>query len=819
MNAERAIDDCWPSAALPGHVAVVFDAEGRVISGTPHASRLSGYAPGQLVGDRSVSTSGASDAVAALFERSRRREHVPAHAVTQVLGDGSEIEIELSSSPLLDAEDRLEGVVVVLRDTTGQRSLEGELASTQARLRDMLEASGALVWDLDLVSGVPTWWVAGGREPVPGAAGEEPPAELAPSAHRSPAALPDASDRERVLAAAVAALEGADRLAATHRVDMSDGSARWFTLTAEVVADATGAPVRMQGMALDVTREHEALERLRLHSQHSQELVVRLRIGRRLAFEYVSPACVFFTGYTQQEMYEDGIAYALGAVEPAMLAQIQQDVLDGSLDGRSYEFPTRRKDGSVLWVRASVRQRIDDGGDLILEIAVRDIGRTKALELEVSKLRLTDVLTGVASRQALEEQWPLLRERARAGGSWTAVAHVDIDRFGLVNSGLGIAAGDDLLRAVARRLTETVVEGDLVVRLGSDDFVVVASGIDTRLAALAVAGRLANAFHEPVRCAGRDTFVSVSVGASIVPAAPWTAADGLDVRLAEADVAMRVVKHRGGNGIEVFAEEMRIEARDKVELLAALRDGVETDQFVLHYQPIVDLTTAAVVGAEALVRWAHPTRGLLAPAEFIGLAEETGWIVPIGAWVVEHACSVATTWPKVLGSKVKVAVNLSARQLNSVDLVGAVAAALDRSGLDASDLILEITETAFIHDFDAAVWTLRRMGDLGVHLALDDFGTGYSSLAYLVQLPIDRVKIDRSMVSGLRTNPHSQAVVAGIVGMADALGIGTIAEGVESVEQLAALRDLGCNLAQGYYFSRPLPCEAIAELLRATPSW
>jgi diguanylate cyclase (GGDEF)-like protein/PAS domain S-box-containing protein len=717
--------------------------------------------------------------------------------------------------------------------------------SVDARVEKILQTFGALVWDVDLDSGQSTWWVGGRDEPE---SGEEPvvgdtpalgdgalPISGATSDARGAGGAAQAdrtamgstrrlaplgpTDRERVVAAALAALEGRDRIEVTRRVELSDGTARWFDMSMEISAGPDGAGARVLGTALDVTCTEEALDRLRLHSQHSEELVVRVRVGARLAFEYVSPASLFFTGYSPRELYDNGIAYALNAVEPATLAAIQHDGMLGSLDGKTYEFPTRRKDGSVLWVRASLREHVDESGDLLLEITVRDIGQTRALELEVSKLRLTDTLTGVSSRQALEESWPQLREQARAAGTWTVISHVDVDRFGLVNSGLGIAAGDELLRAVARRLIETVGDGDLVVRLGSDDFVVVVTGAASRVAALGVAAQLAGAFREPVRSSGHGTFVSVSVGASVIPAAPWSRADGLDVRLAEAEVAMRVVKQRGGNGIEVFADEMRTEARDKVELLAALRDGIETGAFVLHYQPLVDMRTMGVVGAEALVRWTHPTRGLLSPAEFVGMAEETGWIVPIGAWVVEHACAAATQWPQVLGQKVKVAVNLSARQLNSVDLVGAVGAALSRCGLDPGDLILEITETAFIHDFEAAIWTLRRMGDLGVHLALDDFGTGYSSLAYLVQLPIDRVKIDRSMVAGLRTNPHSRAVVAGIVGMAEALGIEVIAEGVERPDQVEALRSLGCSLAQGYYFARPLPLRDIVALLDGEVPW
>ncbi|MDA8290699.1 MAG: EAL domain-containing protein [Actinomycetota bacterium] len=792
------------------YAALVFDEGGRLVSATPPGWRLAGYGASPAHGGAARRR---VDPVAALVERSRRLERVAPHIATCALDDGSEVEVELSSAPLLSSSGRLQGVVVVLCSLHVRRTAA---PATPSRLRGILEASGALVWELDLASRTATWWAGGGSARPPertegtGSTG---------LASRRRVAFFGPGDRERVLGSALAAMESGSGLGGTHRVTMSDGSERWFALTAELLPDRTGKPARMQGMALDVTGEHEARDLLRLHSQHSQELVVRVRIGSRLAFEYVSAACEHFTGYRADELYEAGIPYALGAVDPVTVARMREDLRSGSLDGKSYEFPTRRRDGAVLWVRAHVRQMTDDFGDVLLEMTVRDVGQRRALEIEVARLRLTDMLTGAASRQALEERWQPLRDRALTSGSWTAVVHVDVDRFGLVNSGLGISAGDELLRSVARRLEESVEDPDLVVRLGSDDFVVVTAGTGSRDEAVAFVERIFAAFGEPVRTSGRRTFVAVSVGASVVPPRAWREDDGLDVRLAEADAAMRVVKARGGNGLEVFAEEMRTEARDKVEILAALGDAVEAEEFVLHFQPIVDIRTGSVTAAEALVRWRHPTRGLLAPREFVGLAEETGWIVPIGGWALERACSVAVGWPASAGRRVKVAVNLSARQLGSVDLVGSVAASLGRTGIDPDDLVLEITETALIQDFDAAVWTLRRMGDLGVHLALDDFGTGYSSLAYLVQLPIDRVKIDRSMVAGLQTNPHSRAVVAGILGMTDALGIETIAEGVENTEQLDALRALGCTLAQGYHFSEPIPEPAIDRLLRADPPW
>ncbi len=666
-------------------------------------------------------------------------------------------------------------------------------------LREVLDGIGGMAWELDAATGELLWWLP----------------ELEP-----PDVIRGVAEAARAALAGAGALVGAgggppretDRVGWLEKVTRGDGTARWHLVSAEAVDGPGGEGVRTRGIALDAGSLHAELERLRYHNEHCGELYVRIRTGAALGFEFVSGACQYFTGYSVEEFYESGIAYLLGAVEPTTVSRIQRELMSGSIGGRSIDFPSRRRDGSLLWVRAAFHESFDETGARVLDATIKDIGAERALELEVAKLKLTDTLTGVSSRQALEEQWPLLRERARQAQSWMALAHVDVDRFGLVNSALGIVAGDALLRAVARRLAEWVNDAGLVVRLGSDNFVVLVSDAPSRQAAIAAVEQLVDAFLDPLPGAQGSSFVTVSLGGSVLAPGPWTD-DALDVRLAEAEVAMRAAKRRGGNGAEIFAEAMRTEARGKVELLADLREAAAADQFVLHYQPIVDLPTRTVVAAEALVRWAHPVRGLLSPSQFIPLAEEHGLIDSVDRWVVERACAEAAQWPEVAGSRVKVAANLSARELNSPGLVAGVASAVERSGLDAADLVLEITETAFVHDFDAAVWTLRRMTDLGVHLALDDFGTGYSSLAYLAQLPIDRVKIDRAMVIGLPADAHCRAVVAGIVGMADALGLEAIAEGVETAGQLVDVRELGCHAAQGYYLSRPLPSDGFRDLL------
>ncbi|MDA8298261.1 MAG: bifunctional diguanylate cyclase/phosphodiesterase [Actinomycetota bacterium] len=465
-------------------------------------------------------------------------------------------------------------------------------------------------------------------------------------------------------------------------------------------------------------------------------------------------------------------------------------------------------------MRTEIRVVEGEHGEDVLEVTAVDVHQTKLIELEVSRLLLIDALTGLASRRGLEQAW---EERCAEGAArmageaeaeppqaWAVLAQIDIDRFGVVNAGLGMVAGDEMLRVIGERLRALAGEGATVARMGADDFVVLVSGLATMADAYALAVQLVGSGAEPVRIGVRDVYSTVSVGATLLEQRAFGSGARLDEHLAEAHVALRAAKARNGNCVELFAEGMRAAAQSNIETHSALRHGIEARQFVLHYQPIVDLETREVVGAEALVRWQHPTRGLLLPSEFIPLAEETGAIVELGDYVIEEACRAAARWPAGPRGELTVAVNLSARQLLSPELVTRISRALESSGLAPERLVLEITETSVIYDLDGAGWTLRLLAEMGVHFALDDFGTGYSSLAYLVQLPIDRVKVDRSLVAGLPRTSGSQAVIAGVVGMTRAMGFHVIAEGVETEDQIDALNGLACHLAQGFLFSPPV---------------
>jgi diguanylate cyclase (GGDEF)-like protein len=386
----------------------------------------------------------------------------------------------------------------------------------------------------------------------------------------------------------------------------------------------------------------------------------------------------------------------------------------------------------------------------------------------------------------------------------TAVLFLDLDRFKWINDSLGHAAGDELLVKVAARLAEAIRPGDSVARFGGDEFVILCDDLDGDWEALGIAQRVNAALGTHFSVEGRDITVTASLGIATTGQSSAYTADSL---LRDADAAMYRAKERGRNRIEAFQGGMRARAVERLEVETDLRRALERDELRVYYQPVVRLAGAAMLGVEALVRWQHPERGLMAPAEFIPVAEETGLIQPLGAYVLGESCRQVAVWNRAHPDRapLSVAVNLSARQMSAADLTRLVITALNDSGLDPGLLCLEITESVLMEDVSASRNVLQSLKELGVRLGIDDFGTGYSSLLYLRRFPVDFLKVDRSFVSGLGENSEDGAIVAGVLGLAHALGVGAIAEGVEQPEQADKLALMGCEQAQGYLWSRPLP--------------
>lgn len=463
-------------------------------------------------------------------------------------------------------------------------------------------------------------------------------------------------------------------------------------------------------------------------------------------------------------------------------------------DRRVYEL----SDGRVIQVS---RQATPDKGWVA---TYEDVTERRRSQERLSHMARHDALTGLPNRVLFREHMDSVLPRVRRGSS-AAVLYLDLDGFKGVNDTLGHPAGDELLRMVARRLGDNTRETDLVARLGGDEFAIIQVDAEQPTEAGSLADRLVDVLRTPFDIQGQMVEIGTSIGIVVADAKASTP----DELLRNADIALYRAKAEGRGTWRFFEAGMDVEIQQQRALEADLRRALAEEQFEVHYQPLIEAHNQALAGFEALVRWRHPARGMVSPAEFIPLAEEMGLIRAIGAWVLIRACTDAAGWPE----HVKVAVNLSPVQFAGGHLVQEVEQALAASGLGASRLELEITESVLLQDNDATLGLLHRLRDLGVRISMDDFGTGYSSLSYLRRFPFDKIKIDQSFVRNLAREKGGIEIVRAVVGLGKALGMDVLAEGVETVEQLGILQVEGCNQLQGYLFSKPQPLQDVAGII------
>lgn len=478
----------------------------------------------------------------------------------------------------------------------------------------------------------------------------------------------------------------------------------------------------------------------------------------------------------------------------------------------SYEEEARDKSGEM---RAYVvtKAPLRDGADRVIAVLTTalDITERKKAESHLVHLAHHDALTGLANRTLLQERVRAEIARARRGDRYFALHLIDLDRFKSVNDALGHHRGDELLKAVAGRLREIVRETDAVARLGGDEYAVLQTGVRSAEDATAFAERLIAAIGEPFRVADQDIVVGASLGLVLYPGD----GDDTDELIKNADIAMYRAKSEERNAYRAFRADMVTAAREGITLENDLRRAIANREFELHYQPQIDLRTGRIVGAEALVRWRHPKRGLVRPLDFLPFAEETGIIIPINEWVMREACREAKSWQAQGLPRLRVGVNLSPVQFRKQNMRALVIDILTQSTLEPELLELEITETILMQNAESVAEELSDLRRLGVSFAIDDFGTGYSSLAYVKKFPVDRLKIDQGFVRNMKSNPHDAAIVRAIVNLGHSLGIEVIAEGVDSRDQVALLRAEGCEEAQGFLFSPALPAAEFVALVRA----
>jgi diguanylate cyclase (GGDEF)-like protein/PAS domain S-box-containing protein len=559
----------------------------------------------------------------------------------------------------------------------------------------------------------------------------------------------------------------------------------------------------------------ESEERFRSLVQNSSDVISIT--GEDLIARYHSPAIESLlgihpdagVGMNIEELVRDEDIAAFQAMCGEVLAE---PGATGSLEGRM-----RHSNGSARDVEVWATNSLEVSNVAGLVFNIRDITERKeaereraALEQQLAYQAFHDPLTGLANRVLFKDRIDHALSRCARNKEEIAVLFLDLDNFKSTNDTLGHDAGDYMLRAAAERLHSCLRDSDTIARFGGDEFAILLEGIDDERTVYVVAQRLVESMKQPFDLDNRQMLSSASVGVAF----SGRRGEGAEELLANADVAMYAAKSQGKSCIETYRPDMRRSLIKRMDLETGLRRAVQNGEFVLHYQPIVDVEDGHITGLEALVRWNDPDRGMIPPGEFIPLAEETGLILPMGKWVLEQACAQATMWRRRYHDfDLKISVNISARQFQQPTFVSEVDEILRLTQLPPGSLVLELTESILVQDSSVAVRKISDLKELGVQLALDDFGTGYSSLSYLRAFPIDVLKIDKSFIDGVAKGVEESALARAIVQIGDTLCLRTVAEGIESEEQALELRSLGCGEGQGFFFARPLDSDAIESLL------
>ncbi|MEO7106136.1 MAG: EAL domain-containing protein [Rhodoferax sp.] len=612
---------------------------------------------------------------------------------------------------------------------------------------------------------------------------------------------------------------GDDRWNGDVQSTRKDGSVYWERQVVSALRDASGLRTHLVIVKEDVSdrklRRADYAQTRHLHERALASSSNGVMITRSDADDhsivYVNPAFERITGYGADEVMglEGRFLVRDDLAQPDLehIRSALREKREGSATLRNY-----RKDGSLFWNELHIAPVQDLAGSTTTHFVsiINDISERVRYQHALEYQANHDSLTGLANHNLLNDRIEQAVAWAKRHGHVMGVMLLDLDHFKLINDASGHSAGDALLKEVAQRLLACVRETDTVARLGGDEFVIILTDLPQPDDVDQIAEKILSTLSRPAEVAGRDVFVTASIGVSLYP----RDGDHGEILLRYADMAMYRVKEHGRNSVRQYAPEMGTTAISRLDMEGAMRRGLERGEFVLHYQPKIDLTTQNVVGAEALLRWQHPQIGMVHPIEFIRLAEETGLILPLGEWVLAEACRQQVLWAKQGLPQLKIAINMSARQFRQEELAERIADVFVSTGADPSLVILELTESMVMHDVDSTLVALRALKKLGVSLSLDDFGTGYSSLSYLRRFPIDELKIDRSFINDIHTNPDDAAIAGAIVAMARSLSLSVVAEGVENKEQAALLTTLGCNQVQGYYYARPLTVNAFVSRMR-----
>ena len=682
--------------------------------------------------------------------------------------------------------------------------LAGELQRSRQQLQEIQRLAGIGSWELDLERNELSWsdelYQIFEIDPVQGPVDYE---HFLQMVHEE--------DRGRVDQAYQAALATRQPYEVEHRMVMPDGRIKQIRERGETFYDEAGKPLRSIGTAQDITDIRLLESQMQLLGSafhHSGEAIMITDHNNRILT--VNAAFTMLTGYAQDEVVgQDPRILSAGRTSREDYKRMWAAIKEKSFwQGEIWD---RRKDGGVYpkWLSVSVIR--DDQGDIRYHVAhFTDVSTERATEAKIHYMAHHDMLTGLNNRFSLKDRLEHALAVARRESARVALLFIDLDRFKVINDTLGHHVGDELLIHVSRRLRQCVRESDLVARLGGDEFVVMLSGIEHSSSVAMVAEKLVMRVAEPYPVGAHTLYTTPSIGIAIYP---MDGEDG-ETLMRNADAAMYHAKSAGRNNFQFFDAKMNEAAVERLGIEHALRLALGRDEFRLHFQPIINLRTGKVSCVEALIRWQHPERGLLAPGMFIGVAEETGLIQPIGDWVIWAACRQLAAFREAGLTGVKMAINISAIQMRNSDLSVLARGVIEAYSLPPGDLVFEITESVAMEHPDETVRVLDLLRDMGVSLALDDFGTGYSSLSYLRMFALDKLKLDRSFVEEIGQDVDGQVICDATIGLAHNLGLTLVAEGVETEAQLDYLRARGCDLVQGYLFSKPLPAEQVMDFIR-----
>jgi diguanylate cyclase (GGDEF)-like protein/PAS domain S-box-containing protein len=779
--------------------------EGIILSWNRGAERLYGYRAEEVVG-KPVSILAPGDQRAnlkCLSDTLARGESAGQFEAVALTKEGKRVDISISACPIRNADGQITARAAIMRDVTARVQAQ----EARALLESIVDSADDAIFGAALDGAILSW--NKGAERLYG--------YLAWEILGKPISMLAPAGGLIEISYLLERIRNGEIISQLETVAVNrDGGEMEISLTMSPVRNAAGEVVGSSGIARDIRRRRRDREALRKSEEKYRSLVANLPDVVWVADAaaqpvFVSSNCEALSGYTPEEICAPG--FWMEKIHPEDQERVTaayRAVLE-KRDPYDIEYRFLNKGGQWIWLHSRAVNVHERDGKCYWEGLLSDVTERKRMEQKLAHQATHDLLTGLPNRSVFEDRFQQLLARARRQSSMAALLYVDLDRFKRINDTLGHLAGDTLIRLAAERMAGCLRESETLSRCGGDRFTLVLGDVGAPEDAVHVAERLLETLSAPFSVKGNEVFLGASIGIAIYPR------DGADLLALQgaADSALYAAKRQGKRRIQLTNPELSRAASRRLAIETELHHALERDEISVHYQPQFDLATGRVAGLEALVRWDNPKFGPVAPYVLIPIAEESGLIVPIGARVLRDACRQGKLWRDAGYGNLQVAVNTSAVQFARGDLAETVAATLRETGLEASHLDLEVTESVIMHDIRETVLQLKELKQLGVSVSLDDFGTGYSSLSYLEELPIDNLKIDRKFVQRMNGADNTRTLVESIVGLAHGLGMRAVAEGVETGEQLAQLRAMGCDRAQSFMLGGPAPAISIQALLAA----